>query len=507
MASTPATPSSDYAAMLPYWDMVETMLDGAEAMREAKLTYLPKFPNETQDDYDYRAANAKFTNVFEDILNNLSAKPFAEKVTIVDKTASDRIKALAEDIDGRGNNLNVFASQTFFAGIANAIDWILIDYTKVAKGATLADERAAGARPYWVRIPAKSMIAVYSETVRGKEEFVHARMTEWIMRRDGFDEVQIERVRQFDRKPIIDINGRIVGYEPATFTVWEKDAKSAAWNIVDAGKVTIGIIPIVAFITGRRKSGAWRFTPPLKSAATLQIELFQQETALKSIKELTAFPMLAGNGVQPQVEGGKVVAVPVGPRSVLYAPPSGENGDHGEWMFIEPSAESLRFLAEDAKNTEQQLRELGRQPLTASQGITVVSAAYAGQKASNAVQAWAWGLRDALEQAFKITALWVRETSAPSVYVFTDFALEMGDDKGPDVLQKMRENGDLSGETLWEEMKRRNVLSADFDPERERKRLDAEIPDPDSQADAVDAMGNPTADPASDPESDASLAA
>jgi hypothetical protein len=492
MASTPATPSSDYTAMLPYWNMVETMLDGADAMRAALEAYLPKFPNETEADYTYRAANAKFTNIFADIVSNLASKPFAEKVQLEDG-ASERIKTLSEDIDGRGNNLHVFSSSTFFSGIAMAIDWILVDFTRAkprldGKPLSLAEEAQQGLRPYWVSIPAKSMIAVYSEAVRGKEEFVHARMVECIKRRSGFDEVVIERVRQFNREPILDDLGNVADYARATFTVWEKDAKSAAWKIVDAGPVTIGVIPIVPFITGRRKVGSWRFVPAMKDAADLQKEHYQQETALKSIKELTAFPMLAGNGVQPAMEGDKVVAVPVGPRTVLYAPPFGESGNHGEWAFIEPSAESLRFLSDDVKNTEQQLRELGRQPLTATQGITVVSAAYAGQKASSAVQAWAWQLKDALEQAYRLTGLWLRDTTPTVVKIFTDFALEIGDDKGPDALATMRSTGDLSQQTLWDEMKRRNVLSSDFDADAERLRLEEELPDPDSAADAEAAL-------------------
>jgi hypothetical protein len=56
----------------------------------------------------------------------------------------------------------------------------------------------------------------------------------------------------------------------------------------------------------------------------MQIEEFQQESNLKSIKELTAFPMLAGNGVSPpdkRADGSEVI-VPVGPRAVLFAPPA-----------------------------------------------------------------------------------------------------------------------------------------------------------------------------------------
>lgn len=505
MANTPDTASSDYTAMEPFWLMVETILGGADAMREAGETYLPKFPNETTDDYEYRRINAKFTNIYADIVNTLTSKPFGEEVSLTDDSASDAIKALAEDIDGRGNNLHVFAANSFFAGVNNAVDWILVDYTKARTRAdgrplSVTEERSQGLRPYWVHIPAQRMLAVYTDVVAGKEIFVHARIRENLTVRAEFGETCVERVRVLNRDPVYEtlpdgtMADRIVDYAPATFTIYEKKARgrraTSGWEVVESGALTLGVIPLVPFITGRRLEGSWRFTPPMQDAAFLQIEHFQQETALKSIKELTAFPMLAGNGVTPAIVDGKPAAVPVGPRSVLYAPPAGDSGSHGEWTFIEPSAESLKFLSEDVKNTEAQLRELGRQPLMTTTGITVVAASFASQKASSVLKAWALGLKDALEQALMLTAKWLGDASEPTInWNLDDLDLALNDGDGQSTLTEARKNGDLSQETYWSELKRRSVLSADFDPDIERDRLIEETPDLDGAGDLGAALG------------------
>jgi hypothetical protein len=47
--------------------------------------------------------------------------------------------------------------------------------------------------------------------------------------------------------------------------------------------------------------------------------------------------------------------------------------------------------------------------------MTVVQAGMNAQKANSAIQAWALGLKDALEQAFVFTALWLGEKTSPSV--------------------------------------------------------------------------------------------
>lgn len=503
MAKTPDTTSSDYDAMAPFWTKVETILGGADAVRAAGKTYLPQFPMESSPDYEYRRTNAKFTNIYADVVGALAAKPFAEEVALEDK-APDQLKTLAEDIDGKGNSMHVFAANVFFGGLNYAVDWILVDYTKAKKRAdgralTIAEEKAQGLRPYWVRIPARRMLAVYSATVAGKEVFVHARMREDITRQVGFDEETVERVRVFDRAPITDeTTGEIIGYAPATFEVWEKKAvvenrNRRSWAVVDSGPVTIGVIPLVPFVTGRRQSGSWCFVPPMQDAADLQIEHYQQETGLKSIKELTAYAMLAGNGVQPITVDGQPQQVPVGPKTVLYAPPYGEKGEHGEWKWIEPTAENLKFLAAEVETTDKQLRELGRAPLTAQAGnLTVVTTAFAAQKGTTAIRAWALNLVDALEQAWVLTCRWLNLSDAPAVTWNTDdLDLALTDDKGPETLNSARKNGDLSQRTYWSELKRRGILSADFDAEAEETALAEELPDDLSEQDLAGAQTPP----------------
>jgi hypothetical protein len=150
----------------------------------------------------------------------------------------------------------------------------------------------------------------------------------------------------------------------------------------------------------------------------MQIEEFQQESNLKTIKELTAFPMLTGNGVNPPNRG----PITIGPHKVLFAPPNAD-GRPGAWAFIEPSAQSLNFLKDDLEALRKSMKDLGMQPLTDA-NLTVVTTANVAAKAHNAVQAWALGLKDALQQAFKFTALWLNQKDEPLVNVHTDFGVD-----------------------------------------------------------------------------------
>lgn len=466
--------------MADYWSLAETLMGGAKAIR-SQPKYLPKFENETQPAYDLRRKHAKFTNIYRDIVENLAQRPFASEVQI-SETAPQSIKDFIEDVDGRRNHLHVFAGEVFFGGINAAIDWIMVDYTKNgSENASIADEKKAGVRPYWVRIPAASVLAAYSATIGGKEEFVHVRIHEPATMREGFGEKTVDRVRVIEREPL---DGG--AYGPATYQVWEKKKEvvegQGDWiETDDRGTISIGVIPLVPFVTGRRIGGSWRLHPPMRDAADLQVEHFQQESALKHIEELTAFPMLAGNGVTPPMgDNGKPIAVPVGPQAVLYAPMSGD-GKHGAWAFIEPSAESLNFLLKHVGQTAQELRELGRQPLTAQSGnLTVVTTAFAAQKGNSAIQAWALNLKDALEQAFVLTLMWLKEGGAVEVKIDTDFDLGMGDDDSFEHVLAMAQGDEplISRETALSEATRRGILSAEFD---EGKDLDAIIKEMDER--------------------------
>jgi uncharacterized protein DUF4055 len=477
-AVKPDTPSSDYQAMIGYWSAVLTVMEGADAMRQAGERFLPRFPNETVGDYEYRRRNAMFTNIYRDIVEGLAAKPFAKETVLREGTASTAITDLTEDIDGQGNNLHVFASQTFFAGINYAVDWILIDKAPVPVGASVADEKRIGARPYWVHIPAVRVLAVYSDMIDGQEVIVHARIAEPDVERVGFAEQSVNRIRVLERPRL---GPKLYG--PAVYRIYEEvnnyPGGHREWIIVEEGSIAIGVIALVPFIVGRRKGTSWQFVPPMQDALFLQLEHYQQETNLKSIKEQAAFPMLAGNGVAPDTDAaGNAKMVPVGPKTVLYAPPNeGGSGAGGSWSFIEPAATSMTFLAADVKATEDKLRELGRQPLTAQQGnITVISTAFAASKANSAIQAWALALKDALEQALMFTALWLGDSSEPEVVVHTDFALEMESQEAPNFLLALRKNNDISRATILEEAKRRNILSPDFDADEDQQALLNEQP-------------------------------
>lgn len=454
--------SDDYDAMWDYWSRVSDIFQGEEAIIKAATKYLPVFPNEHEDNYNFRKSLAKFTNIFRDMVEGLASKPFEQEVQLTEpKSPPEQLSEFIDDVDGSGNNISVFSMDTFFNGIGYAIEWIFVDYSRKADDVvrSVAEEQALGLRPFWSHVLCTNVYEVKSAVIGGKEQLTYFRL---------FEPANGAHPKQF----------REMFYENgfASFKIWIYNKVKDDYELGDEGKISIGIIPMVPFITGRRKGKSFQFFPPMKDAADLQIKLYRAESNLEHTKTVAAFPMLVGQGVKPEIKGGKIVPVPVGPGVALYAPATGD-GTQTDWKYIEPAGSTLTFLKEDTKDIKQDLRELGRQPLTVNSGnLTTITTAVAAGKSKSAVKTWGIGLTDALTLALDYTCRWMNIAVEPSVKVYDEYddLLEPGADA--QMLLSAASQGKLSTATLWNEWQRRKILSSEFDPEKEKEAILAEVP-------------------------------
>lgn len=479
--------SRDSEAMLPYWQLTDDIVTGYDAVKAGGVKYLPKFADEQNNEYDYRLECGKFTNTFRDICESLASKPFEQEVTLTTegetnkdepgkekekKTIPPEIDTFIEDVDGAGNNLTSFAANTFFNGITSAIDWIFVDYPTVDATVikTRDDLKKANIKPFWSHVLGINVLEARCAVVNGNEELDYMRI---------YEPGSPNHVRLFEK-----INGVV------TWALFEEkleaDGKKKTYRLIDNGVITIGVIPLVPFYTGRRDGRTFKFFPVMRDAADLQMQLYRQESGLNFAKIMAAYPMLAGNGIKPEMsEDGKTPKrIAVGPSRVLYAPTDG-NGNVGNWEYVSPDATLLKFLADDIKETQQQLRELGRLPLTAQSGnLTVITTAFAAGKAKSAVAAWAFRLKDALENALKMTCAWMNiDNYGPQVDVYTEFDNYADNSADLSALGSARTSRDISRKAYLAELKRRKVLAPEYDAEADLLELLKEVPTTDDTED------------------------
>lgn len=459
-AQNPSTPSLAYEALADNWAMVSTILAGPIKVKAAGEKYLFKTPAEQRDEYARRKRSAPWRPEFEEILRAIVGKPFSKPVVVVD-FPTKWVEDLSYDIDGRGNNLHTFAKGVFTGGVALGLHGILVDFPAMSPNATMAQEKAAGARPYWVSVGADEILSLRTERVGAREVVVHLRLKEVSVEQDGFAEKTVERIRVI---------------EPKRWQTWRKKETRIVsgddeWVLEDEGVLSLGEVPFVPFVSAERV-GAQYVVPPLLSIAEMQMELYRFMSLEEQIYTMAGAPMLSANGLAAPEDDS---AVEVGPSRVLYAPPSGD-GAQPSWAYLQPNADNLRAISERTGQIIEDMRRLGLQPLLPRTGqVTATHSSVEAGKAHSTVQAWALDLKDALEQAWGFTAKWYNEPSTEvDVYVNTDFSIGVYGSDEVRALNEARDKGWISEETYWDEMRRRDVLGPAFDKDEEKERLRSE---------------------------------
>lgn len=459
--------SADYEKMLPYWQLTNDIVDGLAALIAHANTYLPQLPKEDNDTYAFRKRISQLTNVYRDIVETLASKPFGKEVILND--ADTTLTDFCLDVDGSGNDLNSFLEQFLFYGLNSAICWLFIDFADVehdpdAPVKTVAQAEAEGNRAYWSAVLPINVFDARTQMIAGAEVLTYIKI---------YEPGSPNRVRIIQRN-----DAGVV-----TFEVWKQIQDGGDYELEIAPKqISIDVIPCIPFYTGRRKGKSQRVNPMLRDAADLQLALFRKENDLNWAETMGAFPMITASGVKVAKDAmGVPLPLITGPSRVLISEPNGD-GSVGEFDILEPSGSTFSHLLAKCERMINDLRELGKMPLTAqSNGITVITAAVAAGKAKTAVGACTLVLESVVEQAFEITQKWIGSPDANSNATITidrewegDIDESKDTDKG--LLISLRDKRYITASTMYKGLIKRGTLPDDFDETKELDELAKELP-------------------------------
>lgn len=457
----PNTPSADAAAMAPKWKLISDVMEGSDAIKAAGPIYLPKFENETEAKYRRRLADAPWRPDLPAAIEAITSKPFSKPVTL-SGTPSEKMSAFADDVDTRGNNLHVFARTVFDVGVTYGVAALFVDYTRTiprgdGRPLSIAEERAQGARPYWLQIKPQDLISIRTRIILGKESVVHARWWECSTEDDGFAEKFVRRIR------VIELDA--VG--TPHWSLLEEQTNGEFVEIA-SGDLSIPEIPLVLFYTGKRKGGGFAVKPPMYDLAIVALEHYRAMARSTEIENFSGWPTLVGVGMGKPEE-----TIEVGPATVLYAPPAGSEGKT-DWKIIGPDAALVAEVAKSPERVMEAFNKLAMEPTIPRANVTATAAGIDNSRAHSAIEAWAGALQDALNQALRFTAMWLKEPDATTATVATDFVSRASSSDEARVLGDAQKRGVISAKTERAELKRRSILSPEFDEESEELQIAAE---------------------------------
>ncbi|HKJ73745.1 MAG TPA: DUF4055 domain-containing protein [Alphaproteobacteria bacterium] len=445
-ANDPSTTSYAWDAMAPKWDMIETLLSGTDAMRDAGEKYLPRHSEESDGNYDERLERCTLFNMMELTLEALVGKPFSDPLKINDDVPQE-IQQILHDVDLQGNDISTFARHWFREGLAKSFAHVLVDYPVLTeeqrRGRTLADDRREGRRPYWVLIKPENVIFAAAENINGREVLTHVRIKEEVVVREGFAENVVSRVRVL---------------EPGMFQVWEfvrqNKRRKGEWKIVAEGATGLNFIPLVTFYSNR--SSLMFGKPPLEDLAHLNIRHWQSTADQINVLTVARFPILAVAGATDST--GTTMAI--GPRQLL-----GTKDPNGRFYYVEHSGKAIEAGRQDLMDLEQMMASYGAEFLKRRSGnVTATGRALDSAEAMSSLQDAAIRFNDTVNKALDMTATWLDLPDGGTVEIKQDYGPSKVSDQMLKTLLEARKNGDLSREDLLDQLKQLQILSDDFNP-------------------------------------------
>lgn len=447
LKDSPAFECAAYQRQAKSLELVSDTYTGTEALIAKDQKYLPQEERESDKAYRIRLKRATFYNAYARTVAGLVGMVFRKNPRL-GEDVPDAIKTLAENIDLQGNHLDVFAKE-LFTDAHKGHSFILVDMPpKLAAGSTLADERAAGRRPYWTMYGKEQVINWRTETKGGAPRLVQVTLRERPVEPDGrFGE------REFKRYRVL---------RPGSYEIWEQREDQKEPVLISDGQTNLMEIPLVPIYTG--KTGFFESRPPLLDLAFQNLRHYRLVSDLDRILHKASVPILyfVNRDTTKNVE--------------TISPDTGfDVGEGGAVGWAEIQGGSISSAQTEITNVEGRMAALGlsviaEQPRSAR---TATESVMDYEAESSELSTWARSLEDGLEMAVDYTAqfLGMKAGDGGSVEVNKDFTRMLLTSADIAMYSEMVAAGQLDIETLWALMQRAEKLPDDFNPDEAKERI------------------------------------
>ena len=426
-------------AMARKWPIVESLLGGTDAMREAGEKLLPVEHREDPADYRRRLAVATLFPAYRRTLGVMAGKPFAKALTY-GEDVPDELRAYCDNIDLQGRNLHTYASELLPEVLAYGIAGILVDFPPTAGLKTLADERRAGVRPYFVHIAHDQILGWRSErNASGVTVLTMLRLRESVEVEDGpYGTKTVQRVRVLT---------------PQAWELWEK-AKEGEYALIDEGANSLGRVPFVPFYGVR--TGFMEGASPLQDLAHLSVKHWQHQSDQDDSARFARKRLLVFSGMESDED------VTAAANYALCLPTGGAA------QVVQGSAESVTVGRTELEALEAQMIQTGAELLVQKPGQRSATESNNDAEANKSdLQRIVESFEDGLDSALQILADWLKLPQGGRVSLFKDYGAGSLSEASAQLVLAMHQTGLITAATALREQQRRGVLSAEMNPEDE----------------------------------------
>jgi len=462
------SPTQEWLDMAIRWELIDDLLEGTWRMRELGEKWLPREPLEEVRQYVIRLSRAVLFEAYSDTVSNLASKPFAREVTVTGELP-DAVESLKYNIDMCGTSITDFSRAVYEDAMNHGLSHVLVDFPRTGGSQTAADEMRGTVRPYFTHVKARDLIGwrFTVDEVTGEKYLTQVRIREDYTRENGeFGTEKVERIRVLT---------------PGEFVVYERTGDEKTFTEAERGSIMIGGAPssrIPLKTVYFDKTGYMKAKPPLEGLAWLNLSHWQSTADHRNYLRFARIGILFASGFMPEeVEKG----IKIAPTAVTAS--TNENAKLG---YVEHAGKAFDAGVKDLKMIEDAMEALGMRPFEkGSARQTATGIAVDENNTDSQVQAWIRAMEHLLESCFGLAFEWLKieEPNDFAVDIFNEFKIPIRASDDIDKLIELRANTQISHKTLFNELRRRGLLSDDVNHEEEFEKIQQEM---------MDLMGTPS---------------
>jgi hypothetical protein len=371
-----------------YWhiakkrEVYQDVAEGTLKLRAKRKQYLPPFPAETPEDYNFRASTATLFNLTAKTRNMMTGLVFKDPITL-SADVSEQIVPLWENIDNAGTHGDVFSQHVFMSSF-EGYSAILVDAPAVTVNSR-EEQIALGLRPYWVHYKADDIWnwQYQINPISKSKELTMIVLREVTNESTGeFTSGQVVRFRVF----------RLVeGLVTWALFREERKSKDKVEYVLEGDGAMPQLTMIPVAIVGHLGAD-----PFLLDVALKNLEHFQTYSDYKSLIHKTCVPIPVGKGMQFEEQN-----VVIGGSTLIQTSPDGDFG------FSEVGGSSLNVTRQSLQDNRDDIAMMGLSLLadkTARVDITATEALLNNVAETSELRMFARQLQDAIELALGHTA-------------------------------------------------------------------------------------------------------
>jgi len=362
--------------------------DGTGRAIATGTSYLVRYPRESDEKYARRCELAWYASPLAQacarFTGYLSTRP------VVRYLPHPLYEAMADDIDGKANSIDVFWGAFMVQAKARGSMCLLVDMP-AAMAPNLRDQVQARVAPYWTAIKPE---AVTDYDIGDDGRFEWCEFAGNIEREDG---KKVPCTWHFDR---------------AGWTATDRDKK-----ILDAGEHALGECPVLIFT----ESGDFPHFGPFSAIADLSKRLFNLDSELDEILRAQTFSLLTmqvpeGSTEEQKIAAARTVGQTVGTSNLMVH--SGSTP-----AFIAPDSGPASTYLTRIDKLRDQINEIGLSVATINQQESGIAMQTRFASINAELATFSRRMEDLERRAWELSRRWLGMTTAPEVAWPRDFNL------------------------------------------------------------------------------------